>query len=305
MDRLAAMTVFVEAVDQGSLSAAGRMLGLPLATVSRRLSELEAHIGTRLLTRSTRQLALTDAGQAYLAACRRILDEVSDAEREAAGEYSAPRGELVITAPVVFGRMHVLPLVTDFLRQYPDVHVRLVLGDRSLNLLDEHVDLAIRIGALPDSSLIAVRVGEVRRVVCASPGYFAERGVPTHPNDLIAHDGVIFDGLPSPLSWVFQGDFQGDRTETELAIPIRSRLIVNSANAAIDAAIAGLGVTRVLSYQIAEAQRSGALQVVLQDYEPSAWPVQLVYARQGRLPVKLRAFIDAVVPTLRQRLSNL
>ena len=296
MDRLAAMAVFVQAVDQGSLSAAGRTLGLPLATVSRRLSELEAHIGTRLLTRTTRQLALTDAGHAYLAACRRILDEVGEAEREAAGEYSAPRGELVITAPVVFGRMHVLPLVTDFLRQHPDVHVRLVLGDRSLNLLDEHVDLAVRIGVLPDSSLIAVRVGEVRRVVCASPAYLHARGVPLSPDDLIGHDGVIFDGLPSPLSWVFRID------RAEVAIPIRSRLTVNSANAAIDAAIASLGVTRVLSYQIAEAQRSGALQVVLQEYEPSASPVQLVYARQGRLPVKLRAFIDAVAPALRERM---
>lgn len=296
MDRLAAMRVFVEAVDQGSLSAAGRALGLPLATVSRRLSELEAHIGTRLLARSTRQLALTDAGQAYLAACRRILDDVGDAEREAAGEYTAPRGELVITAPVVFGRMHVLPLVTDFLRRYPDVQVRLVLGDRTLNLLDEHVDLAVRIGALPDSSLIAVQVGEVRRVVCASPAYFDARGIPGHPEDLARHDGVIFDGLPSPLSWVFRID------RAEVAVPIRSRLTVNTANAAIDAAIAGLGVTRVLSYQVAEAQRSGALQVVLQDYESLPWPVQLVYARQGRLPVKLRAFIDTVVPALRERL---
>jgi DNA-binding transcriptional LysR family regulator len=296
MDRLAAMTVFVEAVNQGSLSAAGRVLGLPLATVSRRLSELEAHIGTRLLTRSTRQLALTDAGQAYLAACRRILDEVSDAEREAAGEYSTPRGELVITAPIVFGRMHVLPLVTDFLRQYPDVSVRLVLGDRTLNLLDEHVDLAVRIGALPDSSLIAIRVGEVRRVICASPAYLSERGVPQHPDDLLAHDGVIFDRLPSALPWVFRVD------RTEIAIPVRSRLTVNTANAAVDAAISGLGVTRVLSYQIAQAQRSGALQVVLQDYEPPPWPVQLVYARQGRLPVKLRTFIDMAAPALRERM---
>jgi DNA-binding transcriptional LysR family regulator len=296
MDRLAAMAVFVEAVDQGSLSAAGRRLGLPLATVSRRLSELEAHIGTRLLTRSTRQLALTDAGQAYLAACRRILDEVGEAEREAAGEYRAPRGELVITAPVVFGRMHVLPLVADFLRQYPDVDVRLVLGDRALNLLDEHVDLAVRIGALPDSSLIALPVGEVRRVVCASPGYFAERGVPMRPEDLADHDGVIFDGLPSPQSWVF-GDARG-----EIAVPIRSRLTVNSANAAIDAAIAGLGVTRVLSYQIAAAQRRGDLQVVMRDHEPPPWPVQLVYARQGRLPLKLRAFIDMAAAALRERM---
>ena len=296
MDRLAAMAVFVEAVDQGSLSAAGRRLGLPLATVSRRLSELESHIGTRLLVRSTRQLALTDAGQAYLGACRRILEEVSEAERAAAGEYVAPRGELVITAPMVFGRMHVLPMIGGFLRQYPDVDVRLVLGDRPLNLLDEHVDLAVRIGALPDSSLVAVRVGEVRRVVCASPGYLAERGVPERPGDLAGHDGITFDGLRSPLPWVFRVD------RTEVAIPIRSRLTVNTANAAIDAAVDGLGVTRVLSYQIADELRSGALQAVLRKYEPAAWPVQLVYARQGRLPVKLRAFIDAIAPALRDRM---
>ena len=296
MDRLAAMAVFVEAVDQGSLSAAGRRLGLPLATVSRRLSELETHIGTRLLVRSTRQLALTDAGQAYLGACRRILEEVSEAERAAAGEYVAPRGELVITAPMVFGRMHVLPLIGGFLRQYPDVDVRLVLGDRPLNLLDEHVDLAVRIGALPDSSLVAVRVGEVRRVVCASPGYLAERGVPERPGDLADHDGITFDGLRSPRPWVFRVD------RTEVAIPIRSRLTVNTANAAIDAAVDGLGVTRVLSYQIADELRSGALQAVLWNYEPAAWPVQLLYARQGRLPVKLRAFIDAVAPALRERM---
>ena len=296
MDRLAAMAVFVEAVDQGSLSAAGRRLGLPLATVSRRLSELETHIGTRLLVRSTRQLALTDAGQAYLGACRRILEEVGEAERAAAGEYAAPRGELVITAPMVFGRMHVLPLIGGFLRQYPDVDVRLVLGDRSLNLLDEHVDLAVRIGELPDSSLVAVRVGEVRRVVCASPGYLAGRGVPERPGDLVGHDGITFDGLRSPLPWVFRVD------RTEVAIPIRSRLTVNTANAAIDAAVDGFGVTRVLSYQIADERRSGALQTVLQAYEPAAWPVQLVYARQGRLPVKLRAFIDAVAPALRERM---
>jgi DNA-binding transcriptional LysR family regulator len=296
MDRLAAMAVFVEAVDQGSLSAAGRRLGLPLATVSRRLSELEAHIGARLLARSTRHLALTDAGQAYLGACRRILEEVGEAERAAAGEYSAPRGELVITAPIMFGRMHVLPLIAGFLRQYHDVDVRLVLGDRPLNLLDEHVDLAVRIGALPDSSLVAMRVGEVRRVVCASPGYLAERGVPERPGDLVGHDGITFDGLRSPLPWVFRVD------RTEVAIPIRSRLTVNTANAAIDAAVDGLGVTRVLSYQIADELRNGALQAVLRKYEPAAWPVQLVYARQGRLPVKLRAFIDAVAPALRERM---
>src|SRR5208283_2092412 len=173
MDRLESMSILVTAVEAGSLSAAGRRLGMSLATVSRKVSALEAHLKTRLLNRSSRQLTLTDADRSYVAACRRILEDVGEAERAASGEYSAPRGDLIITAPIVFGRLHVLPVVAAFLRAYPDIDIRMLLTDRVVNILEDHVDLAVRISELPDSSLIATRVGTVRRVVCGSPAYFA------------------------------------------------------------------------------------------------------------------------------------
>ncbi|RWM74369.1 MAG: LysR family transcriptional regulator [Mesorhizobium sp.] len=296
MDRLEAMSLFVAAVEAGSLSAAGRRFGIPLATVSRKVSDLERHLKTRLLNRSTRQLTLTDAGHAYLAACHRILDEVGEAERTAAGEYSAPTGELIITAPIVFGRLHVLPVVTGFLAAYPDVTIRLMLADRITQLTEEHIDLAVRIGELPDSSLVATRIGSIRRVVCASPAYLAEHGMPETPKDLAAHSCVTFEGLTAPAAWTFAAG------KSDLTVPIRSRLRVNTAEAAIDAAIAGVGLTRVLSYQITAAVRSGTLRAVLQAFEPQPWPVSLVHAGQGLLPVKLRAFLDFAAPRLKKRL---
>ncbi|MGX9118838.1 LysR family transcriptional regulator [Mesorhizobium sp. BHbsci] len=296
MDRLEAMSLFVAAVEAGSLSAAGRRFGIPLATVSRKVSDLERHLKTRLLNRSTRQLTLTDAGHAYLAACRRILDEVGEAERTAAGEYIAPTGELIITAPIVFGRLHVLPVVTGFLAAYPDVAIRLMLADRITQLSEEHIDLAVRIGELPDSSLVATRIGSIRRVVCASPAYLAEHGMPETPRDLAAHNCITFEGLTAPAAWTFATG------KTELAVPIRSRLRVNTAEAAVDAAVAGAGMTRVLSYQVTAAVRAGTLRAVLQAFEPQPWPVSLVHAGQGLLPVKLRAFLDFAAPRLKKRL---
>ena len=188
MDRLEAMSLLVAVAEAGSLSAASRKLGVPLPTVSRKISDLEAHLNTRLLTRSTRKLALTDSGAAYVAAARRILDEVSEAERAASGEHAAPRGDLVITAPVVFGRLHVLPVIAEFLAQWPEINVRLVLADRNLHLIDDHIDIAVRIGALADSALVATQVGAVRSVVCGSPAYFAAHGVPKRPEDLAGAD---------------------------------------------------------------------------------------------------------------------
>lgn len=296
MDRLEAMSLFVAAVEAGSLSAAGRRFGIPLATVSRKVSDLERHLKTRLLNRSTRQLTLTEAGHAYLAACRRILDEVGEAERSAAGEYIAPTGELIITAPIVFGRLHVLPVVTGFLAAYPDVAIRLMLADRITQLSEEHIDLAVRIGELPDSSLVATRIGSIRRVVCASPAYLAEHGMPETPRDLAAHNCITFEGLTAPAAWTFATG------KTELAVPIRSRLRVNTAEAAVDAAVAGAGMTRVLSYQVTAAVRAGTLRAVLQAFEPQPWPVSLVHAGQGLLPVKLRAFLDFAAPRLKKRL---
>src|SRR5271165_1848816 len=255
MDRLEAMSILVKAVETGSLSAAARSLAVPLATVSRKVSELEAHLKTRLLNRSSRRLTLTDAGRSYVAACRRILEDVEEAERAASGEYSAPKGDLIITAPIVFGRLHVLPIAMEFLKAYPDIDIRMVLADRVVNLLEDHVDLALRIGALPDSSLVATRVGSIRRVTCGSPAYFAERGTPKSPNDIRTHDCITFDGLASTDAWTFT---MGKSSAT---VAIHSRFIVNTAEAAIDAAVAGIGITRVLSYQIADGLRTGALAI--------------------------------------------
>lgn len=298
MDRLQAMNVFLSAVEGGSLSAAGRKLGMPLATVSRNLSELEAHLKARLLNRSTRGLALTDAGREYLAACKRILEDVGEAERAAAGEFSEPRGELVVTAPIVFGRMHVLPVIAEFLAAYPQVDVRLVQGDRIVHLLDEHVDLAVRIGVLPDSRLTATRLGATRRVVCASVAYLAAHGVPDTPAQLSTHRCISFEAMNAAEAWRFPVE------GSEVNVPVRSRLVVNTAEAAIDAAIAGAGVTRVLCYQIDAAERDGRLQRLLRQFEPPPLPISLVHAGQRRPPLKLRAFLDFATPRLRERLES-
>lgn len=298
MDRFHSMSILVTAVEAGSLSAAARRLGTPLATVSRKVSELEAHLGTRLLNRSARRLTLTDAGRSYVLACRRILEELEEAERAASGEYQAPRGELIITAPIVFGRLHVLPVVTEFLNAYPEIHVQMLQSDRVANLLEDRIDVAIRIGDLPDSSLVAIRLGAIRRVVCGSPGYFAARGMPRALADLKAHDCITFETLASPDAWTFAAG------KSEGAVPIRSRLVVNTAEAAIDAARAGLGITRVLSYQIADALRAGTLAIALRDFEPEPWPVSLVYSGGRLQPVKVRAFLDFAAPRLKARLEQ-
>ena len=298
MDRLESMSVLVAAVEAGSLSGAARSLGTPLATVSRKVSELEAHLKTRLLTRSSRRLTLTDAGRAYVAACRRILEEISDAERAASGEYRAPKGELVITAPIVFGRLHVLPVVIEFLRAYEEVDIRLALADHVVNILEDRIDVAVRIGDLPDSSLIASRIGTIRRVICGSPAYFAEQGTPQTPHELGTHDCITFQGQSSPDAWMFTSG------QTEISVPIHSRLVVNTAEAAIDAAAAGSGIARVLSYQIENALRAGSLATILRDYEPEPIPVSLVHLGQGLLPAKLRAFLDFATARLKARLSR-
>jgi DNA-binding transcriptional LysR family regulator len=204
----------------------------------------------------------------------------------------------VIAAPIVFGRIHALPVVTEFLQMYPEIDVRLVLSDRNASLLEDHVDVAIRIGELPDSSLVATRIGTIQRVVCASPAHLAARGTPKKPEDLRSHDCVTFEGLGSPDAWSFKVG------KGEVSIPVHTRLAVNTAEAAIDAAVAGIGITRVLSYQIADAQRSGALLRVLRSFEPNATPIHLVYAGRQPLPLKLRAFLDFAAPRLKAKLSD-
>ncbi|HVJ28978.1 MAG TPA: LysR family transcriptional regulator [Gammaproteobacteria bacterium] len=298
MDRLEAMSILVAAIEAGSLSAAARRLGTPLATVSRKVAELETHLKTRLLNRSSRRLSLTDAGESYVAAARRILDAVEEAERGASGEYRAPQGELIVSAPILFGRLQVLPIAIAFLEAYPAIDLRFVLSDRVVNLIDDRVDLAVRIGELPDSTLLATRVGSIRRIVCASPRYLAEHRAPKTPRELGDHACVTFEGLAVGDAWDF-----GTAPRTE-AIEVRSRLVVNTAEAAVDAAVAGLGVTRVLSYQAAHAIRSGALEVVLREFEPAPWPVSLAYAGGRFLPLKVRAFIDFTAPRLKAVLSG-
>lgn len=290
------MSVLLAVVDAGSFSAAARRLEMPLATVSRKVNELETYLKTRLINRTTRQLSLTEAGQSYVAACRRVLEDIGEAERAATGEYASPKGDLIVTTPVVFGRLYVVPLIAEFLSLYPEINIRLTLADRVVHLMEERVDVAVRIGVLPDSALVASRVGTIRRVVCASPAYLSAHGIPTHPNDMMNHQCITFEGLSSAVSWTFSSG------SSRIAVPVRTRLVVNTAEAAIAAAICGLGLTNVLSYQVAEALRSGALEIVLQEFELETWPISLVHAGQAPLPLKLRAFLDFITPRLRSRM---
>lgn len=299
MNRLESMSVFIAVVEAGSLSAAARQLGMPLATVSRKVAELEAHLKSRLLHRTTRQLSLTDVGASYLAACRRILEEIGEAERAATGEYAVPKGELTVTAPIVFGRLHIVPVVAEFLAQYPEISVNLMLTDRVVHLMEEQCDVAVRIGDLPDSSLKAVQVGKVRRVVCASPHYLQTHGEPTTPQALTDHSCITFEVLSSVGAWVFGAG------KAQQTVPVHSRLSVNTADAAITAATLDVGVIRVLSYQVADAVQKGDLQVVLQPYESAALPISLVHKGQAPLPLKVRAFLDFVSPRLRVRDANI
>lgn len=301
MDRLKAMSIFLRVVGKGSFSAASRDLRMPLATVSRKVSELEDHLGTPLLVRTTRRLALTDAGAAYVTAARRILADVEESERSAAGELHVPRGELILTAPVLFGRLHILPIVTEFLAAYPEIDVRLLLSDRNLHLIDEHVDVAARIGPLPDSSMIATRVGSTRPVVCASPALLKKHRPPRTPEDLGGLPCVSFDFQSPAATW----RFQRRAARGSLDVPIPARLSVSTAEAAVWAAIQGVGFAKVLHYQCAAALRDKSLRVVLADFEPEPLPVHLIYTSRHPLPSKLRVFLDFATRRLKHRLAAL
>jgi len=290
--------VLLAAVESGSLSKASRKLRLPLATVSRKVAELEAHLNAALLIRSAKGLELTPAGRSYVTAAKAILEQVTEAERAAAGEYTEPKGDLVVTAPIMFGRMHVLPLVTRFLAAYPDVSVGLVMTDRVAHFLDDQVDVALRIGPLPDSNLIATGLGTVRHVICASPDYLAANGIPSTPDDVARHSVVTFQSVSALSSWVFESE------GVEIPSSFRSRLGVNTIDAAIDAGLAGAGLIRAVSYQVVDHVRAGRLRIVMQSFEPAPRPVHLVYDAQNRLPLKLRAFVDFVVPRMRERLID-
>jgi DNA-binding transcriptional LysR family regulator len=295
VDRFEAMSILVTVSETGSLSAAGRALKMPLATLSRKISDLEILLGTKLLIRTTRKLTLTDAGVTYVAAARRILEQVDDAEREAAGEFTTPKGDLVITAPILFGRLHVLPVVADFLALFPEINVRLVMADRNVDLIDAHIDMAVRIGKLPDSSMVATQVGLMRTVVCASPSLLGGHGVPRAPDDLLKLPCVTVDTpLPSP-GWRFKAP--GSAATFELSVV--PRLSVTTAEAAAQAAILSVGATRLLHYQVSESVEADALRIILAGFEPDAAPVNLVHVSRGQMPLKMRRFLDFAAPRLR------
>lgn len=299
MDRIEGMTVLLAVIDKGSLSAAARSMNLPVQTVSRKLADLESHLGTRLLTRTTRHLALTDAGIAYAAAAKRIVEAVEEAEREAAGEFVTPKGDLVVTAPLFFGRRHVVPIVSEFLALFPEINVRLVLGDRNVNLLDDQIDMAVRIGRLPDSGMIATRVGELRAVIAASPTLLERYGTPPHPEDLASLPCIAPDGPVSSTGWRFRDP---DRGVFEVSITPR---LITTAEAALEAAIRGVGLVRLLQYQADDAVRAGQLELVLESFELEPFPVHLVHAERGQLPLKMRRFLDHAAPRLRKALNLL
>jgi DNA-binding transcriptional LysR family regulator len=299
MDRLEGMSIVLAVAEAGSLSAAARRQKLPLATVSRKVSELEAHLRTKLFNRSSRALVPTDAGLSYIAAAKRILADIAEAERAASGEYTTPRGDLTISTLVALGRLCLQPILAEFLVTFPEVDVHLNLQDRTVDLVEEHIDVALRVGDLADSSLIAVRVGEIHRVACASPAYLKSRGMPKSPDDLSAHDCISYPPMQSPGTWRFRRD------QTEYVVPVRSRFIASNLESASDAARAGLGITVAFSYLVAEPIKSRELVPLLQDFQPPPQPVSFVYSPNRFMPAKLRAFLDFAVPRLRAQLANL
>ena len=297
MDKLESVQVFVAVARAGGFSAASRALGLPLATVSRKVADLETALGVRLFERSTRQVVLTDVARGYFDACQRLLDDLRDADDTVMGEYQQPKGELTVTAPSGFGRQHLQPVLIDFMRAFPEVSVRVLLVDRLVNLLDEHVDVAVRINNLPDSSLVARRVGEIRMVVCGSPDYLHAKGVPSHPADLTDHVCISWASLGPQKAWLFS---EGG---VETLFPVPVRLTATLPDTVVAAAVANLGLAHVTTYQAEAAVRAGQLLPVLREFEAEPTDVHLVHPRSRRVPVNLRAFLDFAAPRLQERLQ--
>ena len=291
MDRLEAMKMLLAVVDAGSISAGSRKLNAPLPSVSRKVAELERHLGASLIVRTSRNLQLTDAGREYVEAARKIMADLEEAERRASGEYQTPRGTLTITMPVEFGARYVMPLALSYMEKYPEVSLNLLSLDRTVHLVEEQVDIAIRLGDLADSSLYAVKAGEFRLLTCASPAYLQRRGVPEHPSDLADHDGIFFN--KRTFFWTF--DVDGNSVE---AVP-RTRLEVNTAANCVAAAIGGAGIARLFDYQVPDELASGALVPVLEAFDQRPRPIHIVYSRQGQLTLKVRSFVDWALPHLR------
>lgn len=293
MDRLQAMTTFVAVVDSGGFASAARKLNLSPPVITRAVAELEERLGLRLLTRTTRVVRVTDAGARFAEDCRRILADIEEAETVATGTHAAPRGTLTLTAPVLFGHLYVTPVLVRYLQQYPEVDAQCLFLDRVVNVVEEGIDVAVRIGELPDSSLQAMRVGRVRRVLVAAPAYLKAQGVPQRPEDLARHAIVSASGVTPVSEWRFND------AGKPLLQRMHPRMRTTTNDSAIAAAVAGLGITRLLSYQVASHVRGGALQVLLEDFEPAPLPVHVVHHEGRRATQKVRAFIDLAVDMLR------
>ncbi len=293
MDRFHLMSVYVAVAEEESFSRAARRLGISPPAVTRSILTLEDDLGVKLLTRTTRQVRVTEAGGRYLEDARRILAEVAEADEAAAGINAAPRGNLAVTAPVLFGYMYVMQGIVDYLRHYPDMTVSALFVDRVVNLIDEGLDVGVRIGELPDSSMRAIRTGQVRRVACAAPAYLKAHGVPRRPADLTRHAIISASAVSPRAEWKFSDE--GKST----AVRIQPRLTVTSNRAAVEAALAGFGVTQLLSYQIAPHLAAGTLKIVLGEFEPPPLPIHVLHREGRQASAKVRAFVDLTVERLR------
>lgn len=294
MDKLREMEIFVAIVERGSFTGAAEKVGMSAAAVSRAVNSLESRLGTHLLARTTRSVRPTDSGMTYLEACRKVLDAITDAEANIAADQLNPVGTLTVSAPVLFGQRYVAPLVNAFALRYPDVNINAVYVDRTTRLLEEGVDIAIRIGHLGDSSTFAMPLGFVRRKTYAAPSYIAAHGEPLHPRDLAQHQCVSFTGVSSPLEWVF------NENGSRLPVRLQPRMIVDLGPAAVLAAVDGVGIIQLLSYQAAPEVEAGRLQAVLTSFEPESTPVNLLHVERRSTSGKIRAFVEFATETLRK-----
>jgi DNA-binding transcriptional LysR family regulator len=297
MDKLRAMAAFVQIVEKGSLTAAADALGTSPPSTVRTLAALERSLGVRLLNRTTRRIALTEEGRAYYERARRILGDVADVEAAVSARQGEPRGRLALGSPVMFGRLHLAPLVARFLVEHPEMKVELLMLDRVVNLVEEGLDASLRIGQLADSSLVAIEVGRTRRVVCASPAFLKRHGIPRVPADLARHPCIRFTGLAS-------GDWEFRSAGKPLRVRVEGPIATNQIDPAIDACQQGLGFGLFLCYQVNALERAGRLRYVLEGYGPEPIPISLVYPQARLVSGRLRAFIDWIVPRLRKRLAS-
>ncbi len=297
MDKLNAMNVFVRIAEAGSLTAAAVSLGKSLPAVVRLLAALEQELNTRLFNRTTRRIALTEEGQFYLERCRKILADIDEAEQVLGNEQSEPAGTITITAPVRFGGMHVAPAINRFLQAHPRMQINLLLLDRVVNMLDEGIDVAVRIAALNDSSLIARQIGEIRRVVVASPHLLDDVGVPVHPGELTALPCVRFTGIPANSQWLFQD------ANKKLSVKVNGPLQSNHIATSVEACIDGLGFGQFFCYQVMPYVKQNKLQIILQTYELPALPVSLIYQHRQLLSTKIRVFVEAIAREIQDKLQ--